>query len=300
MAWSVVFILTFTYWVGTCREHRCRWNLRVLEKLALFGDSTTSLILSSTSRTVCPNAILRGSSVLETLVALVEEDPSVKTIGLEESWDPPSCDALWGEVSRVGVCQRSPCTHIALWSSGLVSGTTEVAFPSPARSDQATASPGTSAPERCGLELVFFWRAGDRTWIQVLAVLWYCPYPSTQVSASISLFLPQLPPSQEPCPKSQLARHGPDSLLRPFQDPVLIFPLLLLWTDYLNYTTVSQDGRLGPLEADPEKFMWKWFVMKCFQKNSAGEWVSGTSEGRSQATCYLKQSLTQGNLGLIL
>ena len=60
MSWSII-AMTFTYQIGKCWEHRCRGNLRLLEKMALSGDFQPLFLIS---RTCCPNMVSYGNSVL--------------------------------------------------------------------------------------------------------------------------------------------------------------------------------------------------------------------------------------------
>lgn len=150
MPWSVIFILTLTYQVGKFREHRCRWNLRVLEKLALSGDSTKGLNYDDnfqpsfvSSRSFCSNAMVYRSSMWRTQVLWGSQCVNCSWLWHSSKWG----ELGWGK-SALSLCA------VLSKSSGLVSGTTDLACPGPANPDPGYKVTGHLTPGRWGLGLV--------------------------------------------------------------------------------------------------------------------------------------------------
>ena len=154
MTSSVIFTLTFIYHIGKSRKHRCRWNLRVLEKMASSGDSAKGvkphqwfwIFILNQQNPMCRQN-LTWKLVLKVLVALAGNHLSRRELRPFWLW----YSLRWGKLGCVFSC--SPCTHCSV--RALVSGTMDLAFPTPACPGQAIGSLGTSAPRRYRLGFIF-------------------------------------------------------------------------------------------------------------------------------------------------
>ena len=115
MTSSVIFTLTFIYHIGKSRKHRCRWNLRVLEKMASSGDSAKGvkphqwfwIFILNQQNPMCRQN-LTWKLVLKVLVALAGNHLSRRELRPFWLW----YSLRWGKLGCVFSC--SPCTHCSV------------------------------------------------------------------------------------------------------------------------------------------------------------------------------------------